>query len=459
MGSMGRVKLVAGFFIIISFFSAVGILMLFSSKDKRQEATTSLLIASHIYDSLAKEIYEPITISKTMAADSLLQTLLKNEESYPQDKAEAIFSDYLASLRDKMGYLSTFVISEKTHRYYTPHGIGKVVNPKTSPYDIWYTLFLDSGKQYDLDTDRDEENGYQWTVFVNFRIEDQEGKLLGVCGVGLFMNKLQELIDTYESEYQVKINLIDLEGLVQVDSNSINIENAYIAEAILDKPTANKFTYTRRGVRGYRMCRYMEPLEWHLVVQGNNMERGLTISLLAWLITFCLVLIILFMIIAHFMRQTEIQHNLAEKSSDELTGLPNRNYFQEAYGEMGVFNTTRYLSMAVFDVDNFRYVNERQDGDKTLQQLTALVKDSIQEQGMLLRWGGDEFVVLLEIPVQKAEHVFRDICKNIREQLHVTLSVGIVEINLSDKIKTNYYRAVQLCYAAKESGGNEVRKG
>ena len=456
---MERVKFIACFFIIIAVFSTVGILTFFFNREKRQEVETSRLIAAHIYDSIAKEVYEPITISKTMAADQLLQNLLQEETSYSQDKIEAVFSEYLSQLRDKMGYLAAYVISEKTHRYYTPNGIGKVVNPQTSPYDIWYTLFLESGKKYDLDTDRDEENGYRWTVFVNVRVEDNEGHLLGVCGVGLFMDELQKLVDTFESMYRVKINLIDPEGLVQVDSNSINIENAYIVEAIMDKPTADDFTYRKRGVRGYRMCRYMEPLEWYLVLQGNNIEEELTLSRWIWPAACGFVFVLLFLLITHFMRQTEIQHILEEKSSDRLTGLPNRNYFQEAYGELGVFNTTRYLSMAVFDVDNFRFVNDRQDGDEVLQQLTAIVKDSLQEEGMLLRWGGDEFVALLEIPVQKAEHVFREICRTIKEQLHVTLSVGIVEINLSDRIKTNYYRAVQLCYAAKESGGNEVRKG
>ena len=206
---MERVKLTACFFIVMAIFSTVGILTLFSSKEKKQEVETSHLIAAHIYDTIAKEVYEPITISKTMAADQLLQNLLLEETSYTQDKVEAIFSEYLSQLRDKMGYLSAYVISEQTHRYYTPKGIGKVVNPQTSPYDIWYTLFLESGKKYDLDTDRDQENGYQWTVFVNVRIEDNEGHLLGVCGVGLFMSELQKLVDTFESMYRVKINLID----------------------------------------------------------------------------------------------------------------------------------------------------------------------------------------------------------------------------------------------------------
>lgn len=455
---MLKVKVTAISAIILSFVFSVAIMSFSSAQERKQNLQTNQLKAEHIYDSIHTEILKPITISRTMAIDSLLHTLLCEENAYSEEEMEKIMADYLSIIRDKMGYIAAFVISEQTHRYYTPKGITKIVNPKTSPYDIWYQLFLESGKEYDLDTDRDQSNGYRWTVFVNVRIIDKTGKLLGVCGVGLFMDNLQEMLENYEVRYKVKINLIDPEGLVQVDADSANIENAYIVEAILDKPKANTFSYAKRGLRGFRLTRYMEDLEWFLVVQGNAEEAGLRIMVTLMLVVSCLMLIGVFLIVMHFVKLTEQRSVLIKDEEDPLTGLPNRNYFKEAYGELGVFNTTRYKSLVVFDVDRFKILNDMQDGDAILRNMIIIVREVVEGQGLLLRWGGDEFVVLMEIQADEAEKEFKAICTAVKEKLDITMSVGIVEVNLSDRIKTNYYRAVQLCYAAKESGGNGVRR-
>ncbi|MBQ9207615.1 MAG: PDC sensor domain-containing protein [Treponema sp.] len=125
-----------------------------------------------------------------MAVDAFLHKALKNELNTSEKEIEAEISAYLSAIKEKFGYIATFVVSEKTRRYYTPGGIAKIVNPEKEPYDIWYQLFLNSGKNLDLDTDRDQVNDYRWTVFVNVRITDNDGSLMGVCGVGAFYGRL-----------------------------------------------------------------------------------------------------------------------------------------------------------------------------------------------------------------------------------------------------------------------------
>ena len=58
----------------------------------------------------------------------------------------------------------------------------------------------------------------------------------------------------------------------------------------------------------------------------------------------------------------------------------------------------------------------------------------------------------------EAEKRFTEFCAEVRGALDVTVSVGLVEIDLAESIKTNYHRAVQPCYAVKEAGGNGVRR-
>ena len=49
----------------------------------------------------------------------------------------------------------------------------------------------------------------------------------------------------------------------------------------------------------------------------------------------------------------------AASQKDALTGLPNRYYFKENFGEHGLFNTVRYKSVAVFDIDGFMAAQDR----------------------------------------------------------------------------------------------------
>ena len=56
----------------------------------------------------------------------------------------------------------------------------------------------------------------------------------------------------------------------------------------------------------------------------------------------------------------------------------------------------------------------------------------------------------------EAEKKFNNFCNEAKKQYDVTISVGLVPVDLSVSIKTNYYRAVQACYAIKESGGEGV---
>ena len=385
---------------------------------------------------------------------------MQSEDTLGEKETEEKISQYLTAIKERFGYIAAFVISEHSRRYYTPKGISKVLDPMADPHDIWYKIFIDSGKLYDLDTDRDQVNNYRWTVFVNVRIKDEDGNLLGVCGVGVFMDELQELVAAAEKEFDVKINLIDPDGMVQVDSSSSNIENAYISEAIADEPGADTFVYTKRGRNKYRMTRYMEDLDWYLVVQSfaskeKPRKRRNILLVLTYLFLAALIPLV-------FWEKKKAPLHFFERNDDAkdaLTGLANRNYLATSFGELGIFNTTRYKSLVMFDIDHFKVENETKDGDGIIMGIAELTDKLVGGRGMLFRWSGDEFVVFYELSADEAEKQFRTFCKEVKDSFAVTISVGIVAINLSESIKTNYHRAVELCYEVKIQGGNGVKKG
>ena len=455
---MKRVKYFSAGMILLSFIISAIILKFLSSESMLKDRQQNYLLAEHIHDSIHEQVFRPIIVAHTMSVDTFLQDILINEDKHSEEEVASLLSEYLKKLRVEMRYSSAFVVSDKSKRYYSTSGVEKIIDPQTSPYDIWYQIFLETRKPYDLDTDRDQLNEYRWTVFVNYRITDVDGRLLGVCGVGVTMSNLQALFEEFETQYKVKINLIDPDGLVQVDTHSQDIENAYISEAILDKAGIDQFTYAQRGVNGYRMTRLMRELDWYLVIQGTN-ERTLNTKFgFLILLIACIICLAVYFIFVN-LYSTDFRHSTTNDIlEDEVTGLPNRNYLREAYGERGVFNTTRYKSIAVFDIDNFKSANEEHDGNEILRNVITLANEYFAWKGMLVRWGEDDFVALLEMNAEDATLKFTEFCRAVRNDLGITVSVGISTINLSDTIKVNYYRAVQKCYAKKETGGNGVYK-
>ena len=424
--------------------------------NKQHEISNNQLVASHIYGLIAGNIERPIGISTGLATDEFLIRTLENEENVPEKAMEEMMSSFLSAVSNQFGYVATYVISDKTHRYYTPNGIAKIVNPKEDPYDNWYPIFLATGLPLQVETDRDQLYDYRWSIFINARIVDSEGKTLGLCGMGLFMDNWQKILQPVEKQYKVKVNLIDKQGLVQLDTDFNNLKNAYISDALNDNANAQTFTHTAKGRSAYRMTRFMPSLNWYLVVQGNNyIEAQVAGTILILLIYFFLIVSIIVLI----SQQKRVSHHDLVKSSlpeDELTGLPNRNYLKNSYGELGVFNTTRYKSLAVFDIDHFKIVNDERDGDKIILSIVEIAKEAMDDRGIMFRWSGDEFVLFLEMESEEAEKRFINFCEKAENKIKVTVSVGIVDVDLSVSIKTNYYRAVQACYAIKESGGNGV---
>ena len=101
-------------------------------------------------------------------------------------------------------------------------------------------------------------------------------------------------------------------------------------------------------------------------------------------------------------------------------------------------------------------MNDERDGDKIILSIVEIAKEAMDDRGIMFRWSGDEFVLFLEMESEEAEKRFINFCEKAENKIKVTVSVGIVDVDLSVSIKTNYYRAVQACYAIKESGGNGV---
>ena len=157
-------------------------------------------------------------------------------------------------------------------------------------------------------------------------------------------------------------------------------------------------------------------------------------------------------------------------TTDQLTGAFNRRKFDEII-EREVEGLRRYeqpLGLIIFDLDHFKRVNDQFGhvaGDEVLKELVNLLKINIRPTDCMIRWGGEEFLIL--VPHTDLEGA-RALAEKIRIKIenhifpaveHITISAGVTQYQPDDKPDQFVIRADRALYRAKAAGRNQVVTG
>jgi len=171
---------------------------------------------------------------------------------------------------------------------------------------------------------------------------------------------------------------------------------------------------------------------------------------------------------------TTLRQELAQQSiHDYLTKIYNRKGLEQKYKYLIEISKRdgSYLSVAMFDIDNFSQINEehgRPRGDKILKEIATTLIDSTRRVDVIGRFDDEEFVLLMP---NTAKEDATMVCDRIRKHIDiypiggindVTVSCGIATVNASLEDDTQrIYDTVNLCidealYYAKKRGRNQV---
>jgi len=182
-----------------------------------------------------------------------------------------------------------------------------------------------------------------------------------------------------------------------------------------------------------------------------------------------------------------IYYILNESERDKLTGLFNRRTFEfkvnrllnlqehlhETYSnssfshEHRAIHQKEFAWLAILDIDHFKSVNDNHGhiiGDEVLLRLSQLMMSSFRRSDLLFRFGGEEFVVILEpTDIQNAFNVlnrFRESLSSVDfpQVGQITISTGFTKISISDYPTDILDKADQALYFSKNNGRNQVQQ-
>lgn len=150
-------------------------------------------------------------------------------------------------------------------------------------------------------------------------------------------------------------------------------------------------------------------------------------------------------------------------NTDDLTGIYNRRFFDMTLN--GYLKNEKAASILYFDIDHFKSINDTYGhlmGDEILKELARTVVAILRPGDIFARWGGEEFVILLDgaslkSAAQKAEQVRTTLMNHeFPEGLCLTVSIGVkaLEYHLSDR--EHMHILDSRMYRAKSSGRNRV---
>ncbi|OME98034.1 PAS domain S-box protein [Paenibacillus amylolyticus] len=153
-------------------------------------------------------------------------------------------------------------------------------------------------------------------------------------------------------------------------------------------------------------------------------------------------------------------------STDLLTGLKNRRFFQEKMLEslMMFREKQRYFSLLVVDIDHFKSINDTYGhpiGDLVLGNLAGLLQTVSRSTDVVARYGGEEFVIILpdceeEQAIGIAERYRSQVASVDWGEYNITVSIGAATVVEEDTEKSLFQRADNALYASKTGGRNRV---
>lgn len=431
------------------------------------------LTTDNIYSEIQKDLVRPVFISSMMASDTFLRDWVLHGEERPE-----LVAKYLADVKNRSKAFTSFLAVDNSLNYYYGNGDQKKLTPN-NPDDDWYFRVRDIDAAYELNVDQDTRLGRNLIVFVNYRMFDYQGRYMGATGVGITVYDVQQRLDQYQTRYQRSVYFVDERGQIVLSGDPARPAGAALAQieglaqlqSRLNKST-NLSTEYQSDDRSYLVnIRYIPELKWFVVVEKNEAAATSEIRQTLYLnLVLCGLVTLLVLLLTHVSIWRYQQKIAALSRLDHLTGLANRAAFDDVIPRLLADQQRQAtpLSMLMCDIDFFKKINDQYGhlaGDAALQRVAQVLSERVRRQDIVVRWGGEEFLLLLKNCTQQDAMRMAELIRKAlsnqpvvyqQYQFDVTLSIGVATRLYNEDLEAWLSRADGYLYEAKRLGRNQV---
>ncbi|MCR4956872.1 MAG: sensor domain-containing diguanylate cyclase [Lachnospiraceae bacterium] len=431
---------------------------------KEDMESTTCALFDGIYGSISNQLEYSANFTKAMCNDYLLQNMLEKEDDMPEEEFEEKMAQYLEKIRAVNKWEGTYLISCTTNKYYTPRGVGKVVDPSKDSYDVWYENFVKSGMEYGADLTYDQFNEKAYVVFTDRRME-VNGKLRAVLGCAVYLSDITNEIKRCSEKYNVDVCLTDIDGNTTLDDEDINLGEAYYSRYYNEDMKRENQVYTKDG---FIIRKFIPELGMYLVVKNDQYmlsQRFFRVFLGIAVYALVMILLLTCLNFHKFKGEKAVLKNKVR--TDFLTKVSNVNGLYTSINLFLEGEKSRQIgaSMFLFDMDNFKEINDtfgHGKGDEVLVKFARELTKHFRAGDIVGRLGGDEFVVfspglidplLIERKAKELTEFFTWKIEDGGEAVDISVSIGIaVYPNDAQTYKELYKMADQSLYYVKEHG-------
>lgn len=424
------------------------------------------LTQTNIYADLNQELMEPVNTSIIMAQNTLLFGFM--DQDTPE--TEAKIANYLTAVQKATGYESAFIIPHSTLNYYHPGGTDAKVD-LNSEDAFWYTARIHAKDAYALVVNTEQLDDYALTVYVDANINDKNGKFLGIAGVGKRITHLQDLLTNYLDKQGVEAYLTDNQGLVLVHQDSQNIKKTsfYDLEGLksenIDIQISKSKPLEKLINNQFYIIQYIPMLDWFLVVKKSSSDLTGLLNQYSIKVTAALIVgAIIILLVTNYVISRYKKQIIQLSNIDHLTDIPNRTIFEIVLHDAIKNSYNQVFCLALFDLDNLKAINDNfghDKGDDILQHIAQIAKETFGSPHCVSRIGGDEFGLILYMPLKESEErleLFQSAIENheVLKCIKTTVSIGMTKCESDDTKSSIFKRADEALYRSKNAGKNKI---
>lgn len=289
---------------------------------------------------------------------------------------------------------------------------------------------------------------------------------IAVFVVAIFASIMRFRLLNLRSDYIYRNLFLNAsEGILIVNRYGRILSANRIAKELLHNPDLDAGEAVSSYIAEYRYDTDYHQQEVELLQDGHKRYLAMTqYPIDEWEKDITKLLVLTDLTQARQMQEREKEQLLEKSNIDQLTGLFSRQYLRDKYREDAA--CAARTALLFIDVDDFKNINDSYGhliGDEVLKELASCIKNNVRVANDAVRFGGDEFVIVLEnVSTEEAYLVAERIrsCAGALEfygaesVFHITLSIGLIEgaAPLDELLE----KADRAMYASKNKGKNKT---